>query len=132
MKSLTLRSLAVLISFAMAYIINGGGTMYSHGAARDCAAVEDYLSKFAKSLPLGEGKGSAKATKRIDGAIAFLKTLKPSDPDDKEAAASLAAEREKTIELWENLRGMISEIPASAAESLAAFAEESLGWLKDQ
>src|SRR5690242_17775404 len=32
--------------YALAYIVNGGGTMYSHGERRDCSAVEDFLAEL--------------------------------------------------------------------------------------
>jgi hypothetical protein len=122
-------------SFALAYIVNGGGTMYSHGSARDCAAVEDFLAGLSKDLPLADGKGSAAAEAKIADAIAFLKTLKPYDSgdaaDDKEARASLTDERARAIEQWENLKYAISDLPARKADQIVAFAEDSLGWLKE-
>jgi hypothetical protein len=120
----------------LAYIVNGGGTMYSHGAARECAPLEDFLAGLAKELPFAEGKGSGKASAKIDAAIAFLKTLQTYDSgdadSDREAAANLAAGRDRVIEKWENLKYYISEIPAADADKIAAFAGESLSWLKEQ
>jgi len=117
----------------LAYIVNGGGTMYSHGEARDCASVEDFLADVARQLPFAEGKGSAKANAKIDGAIAFLKTLEISDADaDKEAAANLDAVRARVIGHWEDLKYSIADIPAKQADKIAAFAEDSLSWLKPE
>jgi hypothetical protein len=119
-------------SCSLAYVVNGGGTMYTHGAARDCAEVEDFLATLSKELPLAEGKGSAKANAKIDAAIAFLKTLKTYDPGDKEAEARLAEERDRAIEQWQALKYMVEGIPAATAVRIVAFAEDSLGWLKEQ
>ncbi|MGH8048358.1 MAG: hypothetical protein ACREKL_14035 [Chthoniobacterales bacterium] len=123
-------------SCELACIVNGGGTMYSHGEARDCAPVEDFLAVLAKQLPLADGKGSAKATAKIEAAIAFLKKLKLYDSGDaaadKEAATRLDDERDRIIEQWENLKYMVSDIPAKQADKIAAFADDSLSWLKEQ
>ncbi|MFZ4681458.1 MAG: hypothetical protein ACOYMS_03060, partial [Terrimicrobiaceae bacterium] len=110
----------------LAYIVNGGGTMYSHGAARDIAEVEVFLAGLSRNLPLASGEGSARAKGKIDDSIAFLNALKPFDSGDaaadKEANSNLAAERERVIAHWEVLKSMISEIPAGQAEKIATFA----------
>lgn len=122
-------------STSLAYIVNGGGTMYSHGAARDCAELEDFMAVLAKRLPIAEGKGDAKANKQIDDAIAFIKKLKTFESgdakEDKEAKASLAAEVAKVTEHWTSLKYMISEIPTEDAKRIATFAVDSLSWLKE-
>ena len=122
-------------SCSLAYIVNGGGSMYSHGQARDCAEVEDFLAVFAKSLPLPEGKGSAKAAKQAEGAISFLKNLKifeSGDADaDKKSRADLADEVKRVSEAWEKLKYMIGELPSEQAVKVASFAANSLGWLKE-
>ena len=119
----------------LAYIVNGGGTMYSHGGARDGAAVEDFLAELAKRLPLAEGKGSAKAVKKIDATIEFFKTLTaPADGDadsNKEAKASLAARVQQSIEHWESLKYMSGEVSAEEAGRIVTFASDSLAWLKE-
>ena len=55
--------------YSLAYIINGGGTMYSHGERRDCSAVEDFLAALSKSLPFAEAKADQKAASVIDHTI---------------------------------------------------------------
>lgn len=50
-----------LSPFGLAAIINGGGTMYNHGAARDASEVEDFLAGVSADFPPAEGEGSAKA-----------------------------------------------------------------------
>jgi len=106
-------------AFSLAYIINGGGTMYSHGSARDTAAVEDFLAELASSLPLTEGEGDAKATQQIDNAMTFLKKLKVGDLGDavanQEAQKNLKEEVERVIQHWEGLKFMISAVPATEA-----------------
>ena len=122
-------------SCSLAYIVNGGGTMYSHAQARDGAEVEDFLASIAKSLPLPEGKGSEKAAKQIDDAITFLKKLEiieTGDNDaDKKSRADLAEEVKRVSEAWESLKYTMSELPAEQAAKMAAFAVKSLGWLKE-
>jgi hypothetical protein len=124
-----------LSPFSLAYIINGGGTMYSHGGSRDCAELENFLATFAKRLPLAEGKGDAKATKQLSEAIALFKKLKlpnTGDPKDmKEAEANLATEVKEAVEHWEALKGMIAVIPSQDAKAIAAFAVKTLSWLKE-
>src|SRR5262249_46026034 len=51
---------------SLAYVFNGGGTMYSHGQRRDVAAVDNFLAELSKSLPLPDDKGDANADKVID------------------------------------------------------------------
>jgi hypothetical protein len=121
-------------AFSLAYIYNGGGTMYSHAGARDGAMVEDFLADFAKSLPLPQGKGSAKVVKKIDDNIAFIKTLNLADAGidaDKEAKAKLSAEASEVIQHWESLKYLIQEIPAAEAMKVVVFATGSLDWLKN-
>jgi hypothetical protein len=123
-------------SIGLAGIISGGGTMYSHGAARDSAAVEDFLSTLAKRLPIADGKGDAKAVKQMDDAVAFLKKLKPADLGDskanKAAKADLAAEVKRVIEHWDGLKFMITEIPAEDSKKIATFVVGCLSWLKEE
>lgn len=122
--------------FSLAYIINGGGTMYSHGSARDTAEVEDFLASFAQHLPLAEGTGEAKATQQLDEAVAFLKKLKVSDLGDadanKEAQKNLKVELQRTLPAWESLKFMIGSLPAAQAKQVAAFTVKSLSWLKEE
>ena len=122
-------------AYTMAYVVNGGGTMYTHGHARDCAEVEDFLATLAKRLPLAEGKGDPKASKQITDSIAFLKKLKPYDSGDakadKTAKAELATQFKAAEEHWTNLRYAIEAIPAEDAKKIAEFVVDSLGWLKE-
>jgi len=123
-------------SCTLAYYVNGGGTMYSHGGARDCAEVEDFLATLSKELPLAEGKGSAKADTKIDNTIAFLKALKPYESGDADSASetrtAFAEEQSRAIEQWQNLKYMVDEISAAQAVKVVGFAEDSLSWLKEQ
>jgi hypothetical protein len=120
-------------AFSLASIVNGGGTAYSHGASRDCVAVENFLTDLAKRLPLGEGKGDPKATKVIDDMIAVIKNLKPDRGDaesNNEAKADLAAEVERVTEFLINFKYEIEQIPADEAKRIATFAAGTAGWLK--
>jgi hypothetical protein len=121
-------------SLSLASFINGGGTMYSHASNRDGSLIEDFLSSFAKRLPLKEGEGDPKANKQIDAAIAQIKKLKGADSGDdqsnKEMGALMEAERADTIDEWENLKMMISSVSAEEATKIVKFAADSLKWLK--
>ena len=121
--------------FDLAYIINGGGTMYTHGHARDCAEVEDFLATLAKRLPLAEGKGDKKASKQINDAIVFMKKLKPySSGDakaDKESRDQFNNQIKEAEEHWTSLRYAIEAVPAEDAKMIAAFANDALSWLKE-
>ena len=123
-------------AFSLAYIINGGGTMYSHGSARDTAEVEDFLAGLASSLPLAEGEGDAKATQKIDSAMTFLKKLEANDLGDadanKEAQKNLKEEIERILPHWEGLKYMISAVPAAEAKKIATFTVSCLSWLKEE
>lgn len=124
-------------SCSIAYIVNGGGTMYSHGGARDCAILEDFLAQLAPRLPLPPGKGSPKASKKIEETIAFLKGLKPLDTgldkkEAREAKAALAAEVKRIVEAWAGLKGMVQEINSADATKIVEFAADSLIWLKGE
>ena len=114
---------------SLAYIVEGGGTMYGHAQARDCAEVEDFLGNISKKLPLdGKGKGDAKAMKQIDDTTAYLKKLKPFD---KETKSELVEKIKEANQHFEVLKGMISEIPAEEARKIAEFSVAPLGWLKE-
>jgi len=121
-------------SCTLAYLVNGGGTMYSHGAARDCAPLEDFLAALATRLPLAEGKGDAKAAKQVDDALAFLRKLKAAEGatarSPEEEKARFAKEVKIIAQQWEALKARLGEIPAGEARRIATFAVESLGWLK--
>ncbi len=123
-------------AFSLAYIINGGGTMYSHGSARDTVEVEDFLAELASSLPLAEGEGDAKATKQIDSAMTFLKKLKMGDLGDEaanqEAQKSLKEEIKRVMPHWEGMKSMISAVPAARAKKIASFTVTCLNWLKEE
>lgn len=122
--------------YSLAYIINGGGTMYSHGSARDIAEVEDFLASFAQQLPLAEGVGDANATQQLDEAMAFLKKLKVSDLGDaetnNEAQKNLKEELDRSLPAWESLKFMIGSLPAAQAKQVVAFTVKSLTWLKEE
>ncbi|HEY5991699.1 MAG TPA: hypothetical protein VIU10_03895 [Candidatus Udaeobacter sp.] len=111
--------------FSLAYIINGGGTMYVHGEKRDCAAVEDFLTELSKSLPLPEGKGDAKAGKVIDDTILVIKNL---HADSKKEQSALANEIKRIILDWRSLKSQIEDIPAEDAKKIAAFATDPVSW----
>ena len=117
----------------LAGLVNGGGTMYSHGANRDAAQVEDFLAGLVRRLPFAAGKGDPAAAKQLEEAIKFLKTLKPADPEaaGENKAALTEGIREATGH-WEALKAMVSEIPAADAKRIAAFTVKSLGWLKEE
>ena len=84
--------------------------MYTHASNRDGSIVEDFLSSFAKRLPLKEGEEDPKANKQIDAAIAQIKKLKGADLGDdqsnKDMGELMEAERADTIAEWENLKMM--------------------------
>ncbi|MEI6536387.1 MAG: hypothetical protein WCN98_13660 [Verrucomicrobiaceae bacterium] len=118
-----------------AYIVNGGGTMYSHAANRNGAALEDFLADLAKRLPLKKGKGDSKAEKEIDETLAFLKKLKPfvsgDAQSDKNAKDELTAKVKELEEHWTELKAMIHEVPAEDAGKIVAIATDSMAWLKE-
>jgi len=121
-------------AFLLASIINGGGTLYSHGANRDGVALENFLGALAKRLPLAEGKGDPKATKVIDDTIALIKNLKPDRGDaesDNQAKADLAGEVKRVTEFLTNFKYLIEQIPAEEAKRIANFAVGTTGWLKE-
>ena len=111
---------------SLAYIINGGGTMYSHGQRRDVSAVENFLAEMSKSLPFPDGKGDPKAAEVIDRTIALIKSLRA--PRDQRSQLS---ERVKSAtESWTNLKHVIEEIPAEDAKKIVSFATGGVsGWL---
>ena len=122
-----------LSPFGPAAIINGGGTMYSHGAARDASEVEDFLAGVAADFPPAEGDGSAKARKMIQQNVAFLKKLKPGElVTEKEDRANFAAEVKKACSDWENLGYLTDGLPAHVAEQIVTFAAGTMEWLKEE
>jgi hypothetical protein len=113
-------------SWELAGWTHGGGTMWYHSGERDCADLEDFLAKLANRLPLAESKGSLKAAKAINQAIAFIKKIQPYN-DSKDFPAVVR----KIAKEWEKLKVMIQDIPAADAQKIAAFAIDSLDCLKE-
>lgn len=112
--------------YSLAYIINGGGTMYSHGQRRDISAVEDFLAELSKALPFPDAKGDPKAAEVIDRTIALIKSLRAP----REAKNELAERIKSATESWTNLKHMVEEIPAGDARKIVAFATDGVsGWL---
>lgn len=112
---------------SLAYTVNGGGTMYSHGERRDVSPVEKFLVDFSKSLPLPDGKGDPNADKVMDRTIALVKSLRA--PERK---GELAERVKRAVESFTNLKQMIDGIPAADAKKIAAFATDGVsGWLLD-
>ena len=110
-------------------------SMYGHGAARDCAPLEDFLADLAKHLPLAKGKGSVKAARQIDRAIAFIKKLNLSHGQDLDPEAwakkRFSTEVAGVTEYWKHLKELIKDVPEAEANKISAFAVESLDWLKE-
>lgn len=118
-----------------ASIVNGGGTMYSHAANRNGAALEDFLAGLAKRLPLRKGQGDPMAEKEINDNITFLKKLKPFNSGDAEpdrsATAALAAKVMELEEIWTDLKAMIQDVSADDARKIVTIASDSMNWLKE-
>jgi hypothetical protein len=113
---------------SLAYIVNGGGTMYSHGQRRDVSAVETFLAEFSKSLPLPDDKGDPNAEKVIDRTIALIKNLHA----ERDRKNELAERVKRANEDWTNLKHMVDEIPAPDAKKIVMFATGDVsGWLLD-
>lgn len=113
---------------SLAYVINGGGTMYSHGARRDVSAVETFLAEIANSLPLADGNGDPNADKVIDRTIALLKGLKA----DRERRNDLAERVKTATEKFTNLKHVCDNIAAPDAKKMVKFATDGVsGWLFD-
>jgi hypothetical protein len=114
--------------YSLAYIVNGGGTMYSHGQRRDCSAVENFLAELSKSLPLAEGKGDPKADTVIDHTIALIKNLRA--PRDQKSQLADAIKR--ATESFTDLKHLVDEIPGEQAKKIADFATDPMGWLLNE
>lgn len=120
-------------SIDLAGFINGGGTMYSHESARDCAAVELFLSEIVElGFPPQSGEGSAKARKSVEQHIAYLKKLKPGEAaNDKEMLAEFNKFRQEDILAWENLGYILDGLNSDVAEAFVEFALDTTEWLKE-
>lgn len=111
--------------YPLAYIVNGGGTMYTHGERRDCSAVEDFLAELSKTLPFAEAKGDPKADTVIDHTIGLIKNLRAS----KEQKSQLADAVKRATESFANLKNLVDEIPAEQAKKIVDFATDSISWV---
>ena len=111
--------------YSLAYIVNGGGTMYSHGERRDCSAVEDFLAEFSNDLPLADGKGDPKADTVIDHTIAVIKNLRAP----KEQKTELTQAIKRVTESFTNLKPLVDEIPGEQARKIVDFATDPMGWV---
>jgi hypothetical protein len=108
---------------------SGGGTIYRHAAARDCAKIENFLAKLAKRLPLAKGKGDPKTTAAIKETIADLKKIKPEPDADKETKATLVTMIKEQVTHLEEVLVKLQTIPAEDAKSIGAIllsADEAL------
>jgi hypothetical protein len=111
--------------YPLAYIVNGGGTMYTHGERRDCSAVEDFLAELSNSLPLAEGKGDPKANTVIDHTIALIKNLRAP----KEQKSDFAEAIKRVIESFTELKPLVDEIPGEQARKIVDFATDPIAWV---
>jgi hypothetical protein len=111
--------------YILAYIVNGGGTMYSHGERRDCSAVEDFLAELSKSLPLAEAKGDPKADTVINHTIELIKKLRAP----KEQKSQLADAIKRASESFTQLKNLVDEIPGEQAKKIVDFATNPMGWV---
>jgi hypothetical protein len=113
---------------SLAYFVNGGGTMYSHGERRDVSSVEKFLADFSKSLPLRDGQGDPKAAQVIDRTIALIKNLRaPQYPKSQ-----LTEAVKRAAESFTHLKEVIAGIPAADARKIVTFATDGVsGWLLD-
>lgn len=112
----------------LAYTVNGGGTMYSHGERRDVSPLETFLADFSKSLPLPDGQGDPNADKVIDRTIAMLKGLKA----DRDRKSELTERAKSATENFTNLKHTVDGIPAADAKKIVMFATDGVsGWLLD-
>jgi len=120
---------------ALASILSGGGTMYSHAAQRDAADMEDFFAKLSARLPLKEGEGSPKAIAEMDAALAKIKALKPADLGDdeanKEAARHMKGSKAEALGHFETMKSMISYIPAEPSAMIVDFVVGGLSWLEE-
>jgi hypothetical protein len=108
----------------------GGGTVYLHAAARDCAEVEDFMAQLAKRLPLAEGKGDTKASAAIKARIAEIKKSKLEADADKDAKEALQGTIEGQVANLEEFLTMLEAIPAEDAKLISAFALKTPKWMK--
>jgi hypothetical protein len=114
---------------SLAYVVNGGGTMYSHGQRRDVSAVENFLAELSKSLPFPDDKGDANADKVIDHTITLIKNLRVQEGGRK---SELAERVKSATENFTNLKHLVDEIPAGEAKKIVMFATGDVsGWLLD-
>jgi hypothetical protein len=111
--------------YVLAYIVNGGGTMYSHGERRDVSAVENFLAELSKSLPLPDGKGDPKADSVIDHTISVIKNLRTP----KDQKSQLADGIKRATGSFTELKYLVDEIPAEQAKKIVDFATDAMGWL---
>lgn len=133
-----LRTLLVMCrghAFDMAYSIMNGGSAYRHGHFWDQAEIENFLAGFAKHASLAKGEGSPKATKLINKALSFLKSVRTAERDtvkaDREATAELEAMAIMARRDFLSLRARLATLPADDALELAAFAVGTLSWIDD-
>lgn len=113
---------------SLAYIVNGGGTMYSHGQRRDVSPLETFLAELSKSLPLADGKGDPSADKVIDRTLALLKSLKA----DKDRRSELVEGVKSATEKFTNLKFVVDGIAAADAKKIVMCATDGVsGWLLD-
>jgi hypothetical protein len=121
-------------SIDLAGFINGGGSMFGHASARDCAAVEIFLSEIVElGFPPAAGEGSSKARKAVDQHIAFLKKLKPGEAaNDKEMLAEFNKYRQEGMQAWENLGYLLDGLSQETADAFVEFALDTTEWLKEE
>src|SRR5947209_256684 len=113
---------------SLAYFVNGGGTMYSHGERREVSAVETFLAEFSKGLPIPDGKGDLNADKVIDRTIALLKSLKATGDSKHDISEGVKNATAKFADLKTSVGG----IPPDQAKKLVMFATDGIsGWLLD-
>ena len=100
----------------------GGGTLWGHGANRECAEIEDFLAYLATRMPFADGEGSPQADKILEDTIVRLNNLRP----DYNYEASVKEEVAKATTLFDDLKDRLKSLPAFEAKEIAAFTSYSL------
>jgi len=119
---------------SLGYISTGGGTMWSHQAARNSAGREDVLAKIAAQMPFKdvENSDSHSGWAKVKEKVEKQTLSKDAAEFDPEAPKNFAEQKEKLLAQWQELDFALYALPPKLADEVVEYAAQALKMLEPE